>query len=209
MADKLCTNAQVKARLFPSGASPDTADDALIDEIIEEVTGWVQDYTGRHFIAEAGATYRFDTQYGTVLRIPRGIRAITTIKVASSSQPASGGTFTTGTAADFLLRPNAVDLPEGWPATEVRITNAPTGSVSRFVDAYNGCEIVGDFGFLAVPTSIQAVAIDATVAAYQARADGASSVMGADDMAMPPWSRFFGRGSPQRGTLDRYRYVGV
>lgn len=209
MADALCTIAQVKARIFPAGVS-DTNDDTLLTELVEEVSGWVEAYTGRKLVPEAGATYRFDTSYGLVLRIPRGIRAITTLKVATSHQPDSGGTYTTVTSADYLLRPKAVDLPEGWPATEVHFyRGAITGSLSRFYDAQNGAEIVGDFGFAATPKDVEAVAIDAVVAAYQSRKNGASSVLGADDQALPPWSRFFGRGSPQRGTLERYRYGSV
>jgi hypothetical protein len=210
MADQLCTKAQVKARLFPAGVSPDTSDDTLIDELIEEISAWVQDYTGRHFIAEIAATYTFDTVAGTVLRVPRGIRSVTTLQVASTHQPDTGGTYVTVPASDYTLRPLAADLPEGWPATEIRISRGTlTGTVSQFVNAQNGAKVTGNFAFAAIPRAIEAVAIDATVAAFQSRKNGASSVMGADDMAMPPWSRFFGRGSPQRGTLDRYRYVPV
>lgn len=205
---QLCSVGQVKARLNPSGAVSDTLDDALIAELIEEVSNWIEDYTGRRFTPETAVTYTFDASAGRVLRVPRGIRSITSIGVASSSQPGTGGTYTTGTLADYLLRPLAVDLPSGWPATEVHLSPL-AGTVRWFVEGYNTVTITGNFGFAAVPRSIEAVAIDATVAAYQSRKNGASSVMGADDMAMPPWSKFFGRGSPQRGTLDRYRYVAL
>lgn len=208
MADQLCTTAQVKARLFPNGTT-DTSDDTLISELIDEVSAWIEGYTGRKLVPEVAATYVFDTQYGSVLRIARGIRTVTTLGVASTGQPDTGGTYTTVTAADILLRPKAVDLPEGWPAFEVQIAIAHTGTVARFANAQNGATITGNFGFAAIPKDIEAVAIDATVAAYNSRKNGASSTMGADDMALPPWSKFFGRGSPQRGTLDRYRYVSV
>ena len=209
MADQLCTTAQVKARLFPAGTT-DTTDDTLISEIIDEVSAWVQGYTGRKLVPEAGVTYLFDTEAGYVLRIPRGIRSITSMGVAQTPQPDASGVYVTVPANDRLLRPLTADSPEGWPATEVRISRgALTGTVASFARADNGCTITGNFGFAAIPKDIEAVAIDASVAAFQARKNGASSVMGADDMAMPPWSKFFGRGSPQRGTLDRYRYQSV
>lgn len=209
MADQLCTTAQVKGRLFPAGVT-DAVDDSLISEIIDEVSAWIEGYTGRKFIAETAQTYVFDTEAGYVLRIPRGIRAVTSMGVASTHQPDSGGSYTTVSAADILLRPKTVDLPEGWPYFEVHISRGTlAGTVSYFSRADNGATITGNFGFGSIPKDIEAVAIDAAVAAYQARKNGASSVMGADDTALPPWSKFFGRGSPQRGTLDRYRNVSI
>jgi hypothetical protein len=208
-ADQLCTTAQVKARLFPAGVT-DNGDDTLISELIDQVSSWIEGYTGRKLVPEAAATYTFDTVAWFVLRIPRGIRAVTTMGVAMTHQPDTGGTYTTVPAADRLLRPRAADSPEGWPATEVRLSRGLlAGTIGTFSTVENGCTITGDFGFASTPPDVVAVAIDAVVAAYQARKDGASSVLGADDTALPPWSRFFGRGSPQRGTLDRYRYMSV
>jgi hypothetical protein len=205
----LCDRGQVKARLMPANTTLDTADDELIDELIDQVTAWIEGYTGRRFTPETAATYTFDTSWGRVLRIPRGIRSVTTLGVATGHQPDTGGTYTTVPAGDVLLRPLPADLPDGWPATEVRLSRASTGTVPMFVDAENGATITGNFGFASVPKDIEAVCIDAVVAAYQSRKNGASSVLGADDAALPPWSSFFGRGSPQRGTLDRYRYVSL
>jgi hypothetical protein len=203
VADQLTTTAKVKTRLFPAGAT-DTNDDTLISDLIDQVSAWIQSYTGRKFVAEAAATYTFDTQSGYVLRIPRGIRAITSFGLASlAHQPDSGGTYTTISAANLLLRPLSGDRPEGWPATEVRFSRA---SSYVFGTIENGATITGDFGWASIPPDIAAVAIDAVVAAYASRKNGASSVLGADDLALPPWSQFFSRGSPQRGTLDRYRH---
>ena len=209
MVDQLCTTAQIKARVNPAGVS-DSVDDTLISELIDEVSAWVQNYTGRKFVADAAATYVFDTSAGYVLRIPRGIRSITSMGVATTHQPDSGGTYTTVPAADVLLRPRAQDLPEGWPAFEVWLSRGTlAGTVATFSTVQNGCTITGNFGFAAVPKDIEAVTIDAVVAAYASRKNGASSVLGAEDGALPPWSSFFGRGSPQRGTLDRYRHMPV
>jgi hypothetical protein len=205
MVDMLCTIAQVKARI----GDTDAVDDTMLTEIVGEVSAWIQGYTQRKFVTEDAATYTFDTSSGWVLRIPRGIRSITSMGVAQSHQPDSGGTYTTVIAADRLLRPKAGDLLSGEPPTEVHISRGATGTVRYFVDAENGCTITGNFGFAAVPPDIEAVAIDASVAAYQSRQNGASSVIGADETSIPPWSQFFGRGSPQRGTLDRWRYPGM
>jgi hypothetical protein len=204
MADQLCTTAQVKARVFPAGIT-DTADDTLISELIDQVSAWMESYTGRAFIAETGATYYLDGPGTYVLQLPRGVRSLTYVGTAISDQPDTGGTYTSIPPADILLRPAAMDLPLGWPPTELRISRAST-VIARWPSVQNGVKLTGNFGFATVPKDIEAVAIDAVVAAYASRKNGASSVMGADETALPPWSSFFGRGSPQRGTLDRYRF---
>jgi hypothetical protein len=196
MADQLVTKAQVKARL----GITDVTDDALIDELIEQVTDWVQEYTGRKLVAEAGATYYVDTGPGSVIQVPRGIRLVTTLGIATTDQPDTGGTYTTVTST-VVLRPSSMDRRPGWPATEIWLV----GSAPRLVEAINGAKIVGDFGFATVPPEIQGVAIDAVVSAYTTRRAGASSQLGADELATGAWSTFFGWGSPQRGTLMRYR----
>lgn len=206
MVDQLVTTAQVKAQ----NGIPDTVDDAVISSFIDELSAWIQGYTGRRFIAEAAATYTFDTQAGTVLRIPRGIRTVTSMGVAQSHQPDTGGTYTTIPAHDILLRPKDEANEVGWPYFEVWfLRGSLTGSVTSFVTAQNGCTITGNFGWATVPPEIQSVCIDAVIAAYQSRSDGASSVLGADDITVMPWRDFFTRGSSQRKILDSYRYWGL
>lgn len=205
MADQLVTTAQVKARLNIS----DTNDDTLISELIDQVSSFIESTTGRKFAPDNAATYVFDTDEGSALRIPYGIRTITSMGVSSSHQPDSGGTYTTIPAADILLRPKAVDAMIGWPFTEVWITRGTlAGTIRYFSRADNGCTITGNFGFATVPPDVQAACIDAVVAAYAVRKMGASGVIGAEGTAMPPWSAFFGHGSPQMQTLTRYAAPG-
>lgn len=198
MADKLVTKEQVKARVEVS----DAGDDALIDELIEQVTDWIQEYTGRQLVSVDNVTYVVDTAPGSAIAVPRGIRAVDSLGIALSDQPDSGGSYTAIAAADILLRPSPIDRKPGWPATSILIR----GTTARLGVGYlNGASIVGDVGFATVPPEIQAVCIDAVVAAFNARTSGASDVIGADDAAIAPWSRFFSWGSPQRQTLNRYR----
>lgn len=207
MADQLCTIAQVKARIFPAGVT-DTADDALLTELVEQVSDFIEQYTGRKLVAVSSTTYVFDTQAGYVLRIPIGIRTITSMGVNNlSHQPDSGGSYTTVAATDYLLRPKVQDAAQGWPFMEVWISRGTlAGTISVFGNIQNGATITGTFGFASTPPDIQSVAIDAVVAAFEARKNGASGVIGADMGALTPWSQFFGPGSPQRGTLDRYAF---
>lgn len=196
---------EVKLRL----GITDSTDDALITGLISQISAWIEGYTGRKFGPEDGATYTFDTNAGYTLRIPMGIRLVTSMGISSMShQPDSGGTYTTVTAASILLRPKSADLPTGWPPTEVLMFRG-TNTTPLFGTIQNGATITGNFGFAATPPEIQSVCIDATIAAYAVRKMGASGVIGMEDTAAVPWVRFFSKGSPQRGTLDRYRYYGM
>jgi hypothetical protein len=152
-------------------------------------------------------TYIVDTQAGYVLRFPIGVRTVSALGInVQTHQPDTGGTYVSVTAANILLRPSGSDLPIGWPPTEIRLSRA---SSLYFGTIENGASVTGTFGFAAVPPDIQAVTIDAVVAAYQSRKNGASGVIGADGDAIIPWVSFFSKGSPQRATLERYRYVGM
>lgn len=200
MPDQLVTLAQVKARLFPTGLV-DATDDTLIGELNDQVTDYVQELTGRHFIAEVAASYVVDTAAGSVIEVRRGIRAVTSLSVASSDQPDTGGVYTAIAAADILLRPSSIDRRPGWPATRILIR----GSAGRLATALNGAVIVGDFGFAAVPPTVQAIALDAIVTAYTARQAGDSDAVGSEASPLAVWARYFAPGTVQRATLERYR----
>lgn len=200
MADQLCTTAQVKTRLRIT----DAADDALISELIDGVSDWIEDATHRKLVPDAGATYVVDTTYGNLVYIRRGIRAITSFGYATSDQPDSGGTYTAITPATGLtIRPAPIDRRVGWPGDTIVLF----GSTPVLRTVRNGARIVGDFGFAATPPAIVEVAIDAVVAAYATRGKPSSTAIGADDRAVYPWATFFSAGSPQRATVMRFRAV--
>lgn len=202
MADQLVTLAQVKARLFPVGLV-DAAEDTLLSELIDQASDYIEDLSGRKFIAEAGATYIVDTTAGPFIRVKRGIRAITSLGLATSDQPDDGtGTYTAVTAADILLRPSPIDRRPGWPATRIVVKGSSAG---RLTTAVNGARIVGDFGFASVPPTVQAIALDAVATAYTSRQAGDSDAIGADGSPVAVWARMFAEGTAQRATLDRYR----
>jgi len=203
MADQLCTTAQVKARLFPAGVA-DTSDDVLISELIDQVSDWVQSYTGRKLVAVTSATYVFDTRAGYVLYIPMGLRAVTAFGVNNTAhQPDSGGSYTTVAATDYLLRPRAHEGPNGWPFTEIHLARAAVGTIHTFGNIENGATITATTGFAVTPPEVVSVAIDGVVAAYQARKNGVTGVMGPDDGQLVTFSNF---SKASRMTLARYAY---
>jgi hypothetical protein len=207
MADQLCTITQVKARINPAGVS-DTVDDTMLTELVEQVSDWIQHFTGRKLVPITSTTYIVDTQGGYVLRFPIGVRTVSALAINTQAhQPDTGGSYPSViAAANILLRPSGPDLPIGWPPTQIRLSRAQT---TVFGTIENGASVTGTFGFAATPPDIQAVTIDAVVAAYQNRKMGASGVIGAEGDSIIPWVSFFSSGSPQRATLERYRYIGM
>lgn len=196
---QLTTTAKVKARI----GITDATDDALISELIDQVSDFIQDYTGRWFTPHDAQTFVVDTASGSEIDVPRGVRAVTALGLASSDQPDTAGTYSALTPISrVVLRPSPLERRDGWPATRILITG---GAAAFAVAAVNGASITGDFGFAAVPPAIEAIATDAVVTAYSARNAGASEVVGAGATAIEPWSRFFGAGTAQLETLERYR----
>ena len=198
MADQLVTIAQVKARLEIT----DTTDDTMLTELVEEVSDWIQHNTGRRFLPIASTTYIVDTQAGYVLRFPIGVRSVSALAINTSThQPDTGGSYPTViAAANISLRPSSVDLPPGWPATEIRLSRAQT---TIFGNIENGASVTGTFGFATVPPDVQAVTIDGVVAAYQMRKNGTSGVFGVDANSGVPWWQFT---ATSWKTLGMYRY---
>lgn len=201
MSDQLVTLSQIKARVFPVG-TVDTSEDALLNELNDQATDYIQELTGRRFVSQNGVTYVVDTSAGSVIDVPRGVRACSALGIATTDQPDTGGTYAAVASADILLRPSPIDRRPGWPATRILIRGSSSG---RLAAAINGAQLTIDEGFAAVPPAVQAIALDAIAAAYAARTAGDSSAIGADGSPVAVWARMFSPGTAQRDTLDRYR----
>jgi hypothetical protein len=213
MADQLCTTAQVKARLQGSGGAGVTftaADDTLISELIDQISDNIEDHTHRKLVPVSSTTYVFDTLAGYVLRVPIGIRTITSMGVNNrTNQPDSGGSYTTVPATDYLLRPKTQDAGIGWPYTEVWISRGTlAGTIPYFGTIANGATITGTFGFAVTPPAVVGVAIEAVMAAWQNR-KGPAGTIGMDSDPILAWGSYMSRNSADRMTLDRYRYIPV
>lgn len=141
-------------------------------EKIRQVGAAIEGFTGRWFIRRplsGTTTYRMHTVYGRTLRIPKGITSITTLGYGTTSQGATGGTFTSTT--DYWLDPPEMDRDVGWPATAIRLLSPVV-----FTDASFGAEITGAFGWPSVPYDIQGVAIRAVVRRFIGKSGGGVAV---------------------------------
>jgi hypothetical protein len=169
-AGKLCSIYDAEQRLVQTGSSLNNDERENVIELIDEVSDYITSITGRRFVPDplsGTKTIRLHTHYGRRLRIPRGIRSITTLGIASSSQPDTGGTYTTATAGTYYIDPPADDRTQGWPGSSI-ILRANSGAV--FYTAEFGAEITGAFGFAAVPPAISHIALNLVVAGYRERA---------------------------------------
>jgi hypothetical protein len=153
----------------------DVTQDENLLEWLRQVTAWMVSQIGRSILPDPASgtkTYRFHTRAGSVLRLPKGIRSITTLGIATEDQPASGGTYTTATSSAYYLDPPEAERDYGWPATRVVFRSNATGSATTFCDASYGAEIVGAFGFAAIPADLASIGLTLAVSAARERGAG-------------------------------------
>jgi hypothetical protein len=206
----LCSLYDVKQRLFGT-ANTSTAEDELILEIIREVSDDIEDYVGawlapRPTDPASTMTLLFDVPRGTRSLLLEsgsrrcGIRTLTSLGLASQSQPESGGSYTAATLADVLLRPRPT--ADG-PAWRLELSNV---SGSYFYPGYNTVESVGSFGPAAVAPRIQSVALAAVTRRYMGKETSSVAIaLGPEGSVrlladIPP---------SMRATLDRLRVPAV
>ena len=201
----LCTLANVKLAIFPTSYT-DTTDDVTLQLYIDAITGEVQEYTSRQFVQDASATdYYYDVERASRnLYIPQGISGTITVGFATTSQPASGGTYTTITAANVLLRPLVQDRRSGFPADTITIADADL--VSMFYPGQNTVKVNAKLGFASVPAEIERLAVACVVRRWQARRGGQTNDLGASDFGGPTLRFMSGE---ERSLLERYVDVAV
>lgn len=176
----------------------------LVIDKIRQVSAAIEGYTGRWFAprpASGTATYRFHTCYGLTLRVPKGVRSISTLAVATQDQPETGGTYTTATSTDYYVDPPEIQRDAGWPATAIKFRNTTS---TIFYDAAYGAQVTGAFGWAAVPYDVQGVAIRAVVRRYLSKGGGALAVPTGPEGTMRLLPDMSGA---DRMTLDFYREI--
>lgn len=197
----LCTLANVKLVIFPTGYT-DTSDDTILQSYIDAVTGEVQEYTQRQFVSDTGPTdYYFDaTRPSRTLYVGNGVQSVTFLGWAAKSQAASGGTYTTITAANILLRPLAVNRRAGFPADVIVVSDLET-TFSGWIVGYNTIKATMTCGFAAVPAELERLAVSLVVRRWQARKGGQADTIGSSDFG-GGLLRFMS--GEEKALLDRY-----
>lgn len=186
------------------GATTSASDDERILDLIRQVGAAIEGYCERWFIPRplsGTTTYTVHTTYGYCLRIPKGIRSISTLAVATGNQPSTGGTYTTATSTTYYIDPPDMDRSVGWPGTSIEFIPGQ----GTFFDASFGAQITGSFGWSAVPADIQGVATRAVLRRFIGKGGGAVTAVGPNgtDILLPDLS------GADRKTLDWYRAIPV
>lgn len=155
-----CTRADLKTALAIGTA--DTADDAVLDEIINATSRMIDEYTGQFFYQITGGTAYYEPHdYEEVNVDP--LTSITSLAVDTDGD----GTYDTVLAAtDYILEPvNAAMF--GKPYTSIEL--APATTVAFPADLDKGVRIIGNFGWSAVPSAVAQACIIASSHLYEAR----------------------------------------
>lgn len=154
------TRNELKAALAIGTA--DTADDDLLDEIVNTASRLVDQYTGQFFYAIAGGTATFTPEtYYKVNTLP--FTSVTTLK---TDEDGDGIYEVTWSATDYQALPtNAALFGDPFTAIEVR----PTGTKAFPINLTASVQIIGNLGWSACPSEVaQATTIQATTI-YESR----------------------------------------
>lgn len=177
------TLAEFKA--YKDITSSDTTDDAVIEKIIEGASRFIDDITGQTFYSDTGETRYFTATDNEVLFIDN-LYGITTLKTDEDQDGTYENTWNTGqTTGDFYLMPfNAAikGRPYSW------IEASDEGDYT-FPKTQKGVQIVGDWGYSAVPADIKMACYEIANAAYGRRSGqnltGAAEVTAAGIVITP------------------------
>lgn len=203
-AGLLCSVYDVRQRLGIDG----TTEDENIIEGIRAVSRLIEHYCQRWLSPRplnGTTTYRFHTEAGYSLHIPRGIRSITSLGIATEDQPDSGGTYAVATSTDYYIDPPVSERTDTIdPGFHVRLR---WNGAAYFADATFGAEITGAFGFASVPYDVQSIAIGATVRGFLSK----GSPSGVNAVAGPSGALVILRdfGPADIAVLDRYRRLAI
>lgn len=166
-----CTLAELKFRLTQTDA--DTTDNSALTDVITAVSRAIDKQCDRFFYFTAAATRYYSAEWTDWL-LPDDIVSITTLKTDDDGDR----TFeTTWATTDYDLEPyNAAAHSE--PYTSIRV--APNGT-QRFSRVRRGVELVGVFGWPAVPDAVREACILQSMRLWK-RKDSVYGVVGSAEM---------------------------
>lgn len=197
------TPAMMKLRLGITNAT----DDDVLGTLCDQVNGFIESYTHRRLRPSAATTLTFDYwpddnhDNGRILDMAIGIVSLTLLEVA----PYTGAAFVTVPATDYFLMPRTQDRDQGWPATELHLSDIPSASSGQpfFARGYGTIRLTGSFYWAAIPNEVSEVAVNLSLALWRSRSAGTSDIF----TIGPDGERTFERAlsDKDRRTLNRYQ----
>ena len=167
-------------------ASTDTNDDAVIEDIIEAVSRWIDGQTGRKFVIEGTASTRYYTADNSdTIRVDE-ISNAANITSVSVDYDGEMSTYTALSATtDYITLPDN-SLALGVPITGFEI--APNSS-NYFPTTRRGVKVVAKFGWASVPDNLKTDALAIALNIYKERsgqsAAGQVTITGAGVVVRP------------------------
>lgn len=144
-----CTVGELKQRIWPTGTTPDTTEDIMLQSIITATSRAIDNFCGRRFYTTAADETRyFTTRDEEYLWPDLDIISITSIAVDYNADRTYSTSLDT---ADYDLLPDNADT-DSKPWSYLRI--APLGT-ERLPKHQRGIKIVGKFGWSTVPTAVK------------------------------------------------------
>ena len=137
-----CTLGELKARLWPTGTTPDTDEDTLLQNVIGSVSRWIDNYTGtRFYTTSADETRYYSADDGDSLFPDDDIISITTLATDSGGARTYGDTWTVNT--DFSVQPYNYSVD----STPIRWIEVAPLSSYYFPVGKKTVKIIGKFGY--------------------------------------------------------------
>jgi hypothetical protein len=199
MALAYTSGTALKARMGIS----DSNSDAILEARATAVNTMIESYIGGPVGSGGTAIRTFDGNGQDTLWIRHGINGITTLEVASGT----GGTFSTLSSSEYVLRPASWDRPTGWPGFWLKLTDL-AATYGVFTPGYDTVRITptsDGWGWTAIPPELSEVAHILGTRLFQSRQSGEMMVVGSTD-----FGNAIVRFLPEpeyRAILDRFRHV--
>lgn len=150
----------------------DTGHDTELERVVEAVSRWIDGFCGRHFYSASETRY-YTAEWGDWL-IVDDLLTVTTLKTDENEDRTYERTWA---STDYDLEPfNAAT--DGRPYTSIR--TAPAG-LYTFPTGRKAVQIVGSFGWSAIPDAIEEACILQTTRIFR-RKDAPFGVTGSADM---------------------------
>ena len=159
----------VKNRL----AITNTSDDSVIEQIVNESNDWLEGRIGFSVGPIASELRLFDgdrVRNGILPVYPWGVRTVSAVRTADST----GGSYTSRTASDVVVRPHSHERTSGWPGFELWVKD--TASWSFPTAGLDVIEITATWGWATVPRELVSIATRVAIAAFKGRSHGTGAV---------------------------------
>ena len=141
-----CTLAEIKARLDID--TDDTTDDAMIEDMVEAVSRWIDETTGRRFY-QASETRYYCAEFWDLLEVDD----LTAVSALVTDTDGDRSYETTWAATDYDLLPVNAALA-GKPYTQIAVS--PAGRYAFPAGMAKGVKVTGTFGYWAtVPADVK------------------------------------------------------